>query len=317
MQGLQPLIAFAATARHGGFAAAAREQGQAPSTLAKAVARLEASLGLQLFQRTTRLVRLTPDGEQLYQRCQRVLAELDDLQAIASGTRAAPGGLLRVAMPVFYGKRFVLPRLATLLRAHPGLQLDARLSDQYVDIVREGIDMAVRIGELDDSSLVARRVDWQGLCLCASPQYLARAGTPRRVEELAGHAAILFRMPSTGRDRPWQLRQRGQPVTLQPQPALRLNETEGVLEAMRLGLGIAQLPDNVVADDLASGRLVALLSGCAPPRMPVHLVMPSGRLVPPRVRAAWAVLEDLPRTRTGSGCPRQQLKHARGATKRR
>lgn len=293
MQGLQPLIAFAATARHGSFAAAAREQGQAPSTLAKAVARLEAGLGLQLFQRTTRQVRLTADGEQLYQRCQRVLAELEDLQTIASGSRAAPSGLLRVAMPVFYGKRFVLPRLARLLQVHPALQLDARLSDQTVDIVREGIDLAVRIGELDDSSLVARRVDWQALCLCASPAYLARAGTPRHVEDLGSHAAVLFRLPTSGRDRPWMLRQRGQPVTLQPQPAVRINETEGVLEALRLGLGIAQLPDNVVADDLAAGHLVELLPGCRPARMPVHLVMPSGRLVPPRVRAAIEVLEDL------------------------
>lgn len=293
MQGLPTLIAFAATARHGSFAAAAREQGQAPSTLAKAVARLEANLGLQLFHRTTRQVRLTADGERLYQRCQRVLAELEDLQTIASGTRAAPTGLLRVAMPVFYGKRFVLPRLAALLQAHPGLQLDARLSDQYVDIVREGLDIAVRIGELDDSSLVAKRVDWQGLCLCASPGYLQRAGTPRRVEDLAAHAAILFRLPSTGRDRPWQLRQRGQPVTLQPQPTLRINETEAVLEALRLGLGLAQLPDNVVADDLAAGRLVELLPGCRPPRLPVHLVMPPGRLMAPRVRAAVAALENL------------------------
>ncbi len=293
MQGLPTLIAFAATARHGSFAAAARDQGQAPSTLAKAVARLEAQLGLQLFHRTTRQVRLTADGEQLYQRCQRVLAELEDLQTIASGTRAAPSGVLRVAMPVFYGKRFVLPRLAVLLRQHPGLQLDARFSDQYVDIVREGLDLAVRIGELDDSSLVARRVDWQSLTLCASPAYLKRAGTPRRVEDLAAHAAIVFRLPSTGRDRPWQLHQRGQALTLQPQPALRINETEAMLEALRLGLGLAQLPDNVIADDIAAGRLVALLPGCTPPRMPVHLVMPPGRLVAPRVRAAIAALENL------------------------
>lgn len=293
MQGLPTLIAFAATARLGSFAAAAREQGQAPSTLAKAVARLEADLGLQLFHRTTRQVKLTADGERLYQRCQRVLAELEELQTLASGTRAAPTGLLRVGMPVFYGKRFVLPRLAQLLQQHPGLQLDARLSDQYVDIVREGLDVVVRIGELDDSSLVARRVDWQSLCLCASADYLRKAGTPRRVEDLDGHAAILFRLPSTGRDRPWQLRQRGQPVTLLPPPGLRINETEAMLEALRLGLGIAQLPDNVVAEDLDAGRLVELLPGCRPPRMPIQLVMPPGRLVAPRVRAAIAALENL------------------------
>ena len=293
MKSLPLLIAFAATARHGSFAAAAREQGQAPSTLAKAVARLEGGLGLRLFHRTTRQVRLTADGERLYHRCQRVLAELDDLQAAATGSRAAPTGLLRVAAPVFYGKHFVLPRLAGLLLRHPDLQLDLRLSDQYADLVGKGIDLAVRIGALDDSSLVARRVDWQALVLCASPGYLARAGTPRRVEELSAHAAILFRMPSSGRDRPWLLRQRGQGVTLLPGSTLRIGETEGVLQAMRLGLGIAQLPDNVVADDLAAGHLVELLPGCRPERMPIHLVMPPGRLVPPRVRAAVDVLKDL------------------------
>lgn len=301
MQGLQPLIAFAATARQGSFAAAAREQGQAPSTLAKAVARLEQSLGLRLFHRTTRRVQLTADGERLYQRCQRVLAELEDLQTLASGSRAAPTGLLRVAMPVFYGKRFVLPRLGLLLRQHPTLQLDARLSDQAIDLVGEGMDLAVRIGTLDDSSLIAKRVDWQSLCLCASPEYLARAGTPRRVEDLVAHAAIVFRLPSSGRDRPWQLHQRGHALSLQPEAALRVNETEGVLECLRLGLGIAQLPDNVVAEDLADGRLVELLPGCRPERMPIHLLLPPGRLQPPRVRAAVAALESLGRRRLADG----------------
>jgi DNA-binding transcriptional LysR family regulator len=201
MQGLQQFIAFAETAKHGSFAAAARKQGLAPSTLAKAVARLEAALGVKLFHRTTRQVRLSPDGERLFQRCQRVLAEVEDLQAEATGTRAAPAGTLRIDMPIAYGKRIVLPLLAELVRRHPALHLDLRLSDVMVDLVRDGIDLAVRIGHLNDSTLVARRIDRQGLVLCASKSYLAEHGTPRRIEDLAAHAAVVFRLPTAERGR--------------------------------------------------------------------------------------------------------------------
>jgi DNA-binding transcriptional LysR family regulator len=136
MQGLQQFVAFAETAKHGSFAAGARELGLAPSTLAKAVARLERKLGVRLFHRTTRLVTLTPDGERLFERCQRVLAEVEDLRAEATGTRAAPAGVLPADMPVFYGRKFVLPVLAQLLRQYPALRLDARLSDQQVKCLR-------------------------------------------------------------------------------------------------------------------------------------------------------------------------------------
>lgn len=293
MQGLQQFIAFAETAKHGSFAAAAREQGLAPSTLAKAVARLEGGLGVKLFHRTTRQVTLTPDGERLFQRCQRVLAEIEDLQAEASGTRKAPAGVLRIEMPVFYGKRFVLPLLAGLLRRHPALRLDARLSDVQTDLVRDNIDLAVRIGKLRDSTLVARRVDRQGLCLCASPGYLAARGTPKRIEDLAGHAAVVFRLPTTGRDRPWQFLQRGTEVTLHPEPQVRVNETEGLLDALALGLGVGQVPDLLVADELARGELVEVLPSCRPEPMPIHIVHPSGRLLPARVVAAIEALEGL------------------------
>ena len=295
MQGLQQFIAFAETAKHGSFAAAAREQGLAPSTLAKAVARLEGGLGVKLFHRTTRQVTLTPDGERLFRRCQRVLAEIDVLQAEASGTRTTPAGVLRVEMPVFYGKRFVMPLLVALLRQHPALRLDARLGDVQADLVRDNVDLAVRIGRLHDSTLVARRVDRQGLCLCASPDYLAARGTPRRIEELTGHAAVVFRLPTTGRDRPWQFRQRGTAVELNPQPYVRVNETEGLLEALKMGLGLCQVPDLLVADELARGELVEILPSCRPEPMPISIVYPSGRLLPARVRVAIEALDALRR----------------------
>ena len=293
MQGLQQFIAFAETAKHGGFAAAAREQGVAPSTLAKAVARLEAALGVKLFHRTTRQVRLTPDGERLYQRCQRVLAEVEDLQAEASGTRASVSGTLRIDAPAFYGKRFVLPLLAGLMQRHPQLQIDVRLSDAYVDLVREGVDLALRIGALRDSTLVARRVDKQQLVLCASPAYLRARGTPRRIEDLAGHDVVVFRLPTSGRDRPWQLRQRGKAVEQVPRAQVRIDDGEGLVEALKLGMGLCQLPDMMVQAELERGELVELLPSCRPEPMPIHIVYPSGRLLPERVRVAIEALEAL------------------------
>lgn len=295
MPGLQQYIAFAETAKHGGFAAAARELGMAPSTLAKAVSRLEETLGVRLFHRTTRLVTLTPDGERLFERCQRVLAEIEDLQAEASGTRAAVSGTLRVDLPVFYGRRFVMPLLAGLQHRHPGLRLDIRLTDVVVDLVRDGIDLAVRIGALRDSTLVARRVDRQGLVLCASPAYLAARGVPRRLDDLAApaHAAIVFRLPTSGRDRPWQFRQQGRPAELTPPAAVRVSETEGLLEALRLGMGLCQVPDHLVADDLVRGTLQEVLPGLRPEPLPIHIVHPGGRLLPARVKVAIAALEAL------------------------
>lgn len=293
MHSLHQYLAFAGTARHGSFAAAARELGVAPSTLAKAVSRLEESLAVRLFHRTTRQVTLTPDGERLFHRCERVLAEIDELQSEAAGTRAEPQGTLKIDLPVTYGKRFVLPLLAQLQQRFAGLCFDVRLSDQVGDLVRDATDLAVRIGTLRDSTLVARRIDQQELVLCASPAYLAAHGTPRRVEELSTHAAIVFRLPSSGRDRPWQFRQRGQRVELAPRASVRIGETEGLAEAALLGFGLVQLPDYAVERELATGALVELLPSLRPEALPIHAVHPAGRLVPARVKVAIEALEGL------------------------
>jgi LysR family transcriptional regulator for bpeEF and oprC len=293
MAGLQQYLAFAATAKHGSFAAAARELGGTASALAKAVGRLEGSLGVKLFHRSTREVSLTPDGERLFHRCQRVLAEVEDLQAEAAGTRASPSGLLRVDLPIVYGKRVVLPLLAALVQRHPALEIDVRLHDSYVDLVRDGIDLAVRVGALQDSTLVARRIDRQVTVLCASPAYLQQRGTPRRIEELAGHAAVLFRQPTSGRNRPWRFRQRGTPVEMNPLARVRVNDGEGMIEAAKLGLGLCQLPDNMVQGELARGELVEVLPACRPEAEPISVVYPSGRLLPARVKAAIEALETL------------------------
>lgn len=293
MQGLQQFVAFAQTARRGGFAAAARDLGNAPSTLAKAVARLEGSLGVKLFHRTTRQVHLTPDGERLLQRLERVLAEIEALQVEAVGARAAATGTLRVDMPLVYGRRIVLPLLAALQREHPGLQLDLRLQDAYADLVRDGLDLAIRVGVLRDSTLVARRIDWQQLIFVASPDYLRGRGTPRRIGDLAAHAAVVFRMPGSGRARPWQLRQGRRDIELQPVNAVQVNDGEGMVAAACLGLGLTQVPDYMAHAELAAGALVEVLAAARPARMPISVVYPSSRLVPPRVRVALDALEAL------------------------
>ena len=293
MQGLQQFLAFAQVARCGSFAAAARELGGSPSTLAKSVARLEAVLGVKLFHRTTRQVSLTADGERLFHRCQRVLAEFEQLQADAAGSRMAPSGTLRVDLPVFYGRRFVLPLLAALQRQHPALSFDVRLHDGFADLVRDGIDLVVRMGELRDSTLVARRIDTQTLLMVASPIYLQLHGTPKRVDDLAHHKAVAFRMPTSGRKRPWQLRRGGHMVEMEPQHTVLLDDTESLATAARLGLGLCQLPDNIVRDELARGELIEVLPALRPPDMPINAVVPSGRLLPPRVRVLLDALEGL------------------------
>jgi DNA-binding transcriptional LysR family regulator len=284
MSGLQQFLAFAQTARRGSFAAAARDLGSAPSTLAKSVARLEAQLGVKLFHRTTRQVSLTPDGERLFHRCERVLAEVEDLQAEAAGVRDAPSGTIRLDLPIVYGRRIVLPLLAQLLHRHPQLQLDLRLQDAYADLVRDGLDLAVRIGALQDSRLVARRIDWQQLVCVASPAYLASRGTPMRLDELSRHDAVVFRLPSSGRTRPWQLREGRRAIELPMAHRVQVNDGEGMVEAALLGLGLMQIPDYMVADELARGTLVEVLSSRRPAPMPVYAVLPSTRLLPPRVR---------------------------------
>ncbi len=284
MYSLQPLLAFAETAKRGSFAAAARELGSTPSTLAKGVARLEADLGVRLFHRTTRRVTLTDDGERLFSRCQRVLAELELLQEEASGTRRLPSGTLRIDMPVSLGRMVFLPLLARLARECPALSIDARFSDAYVDLVKDGIDVAIRTGVLRDSSLVARQIGVQELLLFAAPSYLERAGRPRKLSDLARHVGVLFRVPSTGRERRWHFRSGGRNVDLLPKSRIRLDHGDALVQAAVQGMGLGQVPHYMVASELQSGALVELLPSFRPASMPIWAVMPSSRLTPPRVR---------------------------------
>lgn len=293
MHSLQQLFAFAETAKYRSFAKAAHAMGCAPSTLAKSVMRLERSLGVKLFHRTTRQVTLTPDGEQLYARCQRVLAEVEDLQAAAAGSRDEVGGSLRIDMPTSFGRRFVVPLLAQLALKHPALQFDLRLSDAQIDIVREGVDLTIRIGEMQDSGLVARRVYSQTLKLCASPSHIERHGRPRSLADLASHPAVAFRMPGTGRDRPWQFLRNGTPITQPVHGRVRVGDGEAMVAAAVGGMGLIQVPDYIAQDALDRGDLVEVLPSLRPAPMPISAVYPTQRLLPPRVRVVLGALSGL------------------------
>ena len=298
MSGVQQFFAFAQTARRGSFAQAARDLGSTPSTVAKSVARLEAELGVKLFHRTTRQVSLTPDGERLFRRAERILSEVEDLRAEAAGSRTTASGVLRIDMPITYGRRVLMPLLASVLQRHPALTLDVRLQDGYADLVRDGLDMAIRVGALNDSSLVARPFDRQHIVMVASPAYLLAHGTPASPSDLGPHAAIVFRMPSSGRARPWQLRQGRRVVEVHPPPRVMVNDGEGMVAAALAALGLAQVPDYMATHELASGALVEVLRPHRPPPVPISAVMPSARLVPPRVRVvldALVALHNRPR----------------------
>lgn len=284
MASLDLIAAFVYAARHASFAKAARELDLSPSAVAKNVARFETQLGLRLFHRTTRQVTLSQDGEEVFERCQRILEDVESLDAVASAQGREARGTLRIDLPITYGKHVVLPVLSRLMGRHPELRVDARFSDRFVDLVKEGLDAAVRVGALADSQLVARQFDQQVLVFCASPGYLARRGVPKQPDDLARHACILFRLPSSGRDRAWEFRVERRSVAFVPESSLRLGDGEAIVAAAAAGLGIAQVPDNIAERELKRGRLVQVLSRYRPSPMPISLVYPSRRYVPLRVR---------------------------------
>jgi LysR family transcriptional regulator for bpeEF and oprC len=301
MTGLQALAAFTEAARGGSFAAAARSLGLSPSAVAKSVQRLERDVGLRLFHRTTRQVSLTADGRELYARSERVLAELEALRSRAEDVRGEPSGLLRLDVPSTLGRLDVVPLLAQLGGHFPKLQFEVSFSDRYVDLVREGIDVAVRIGALADSTLTTRPLGEQALLTVAAPGYLRRRDPPppRRPAAVEAHACLLFRNPSSGRLRPWQFREGRRTVEFVPAARFVFNDGEAIVAAASAGMGIAQVPDNMARGALRDRALVEILREFRPPSLPISIVYPSGRHVPPRLRVLIDLLASVGLNRGG------------------
>jgi DNA-binding transcriptional LysR family regulator len=281
MDRLLTLEMFVAVASEGGFAAAARKLNSSPPAVTRGIAALEARLGTLLFHRSTRAVALTDEGAALLEQARRILAALAGAERELRGAAAEPRGQLHVTAPVMFGRLHVLPVVGKLMAEHRELMVRMMLIDRNVRIVEEGIDVAVRIGALADSGLKAVRIGWVRQMLVASPAYLARRGAPQVMADLAQHDLIGTMGPRAAGE--WQLA-RGK-WRLDPRPRLVLNTVDGALAAAEAGLGIANLLSYQLADALAAGRLITLLTDEQPPALPVHLLFEPSRAALPAVRS--------------------------------
>lgn len=281
---LQQIEAFAAVAEHGGFAAAARALGRDASVVSRRIDALEARLGVRLLARTTRRVALTEVGATYLQRVRAILGELSAADIEAREAAAAPQGLLRLALPAAFAQRWIAPWLPRFLAAYPKLRLELSHSDRFVDLVADGFDAAVRIGELADSRLVARRLAGFETMLCAAPSYLARAGHPQRPDELKRHACL--GMPKARFWPEWKLIKGRQRSVQRIDAAIVSDDGEGLLAACIEGAGILPAPQWLVGRELAQGRLARVLpQWCMDYDGAIHVVLPPGRLVPAKTRA--------------------------------
>ncbi|KPC53740.1 LysR family transcriptional regulator [Amantichitinum ursilacus] len=254
------------------------------ATATHAIKELEARLGTRLLERTTRHVRPTLDGQAFYERCLHVLSDLDDAEAALRHVAANPRGVLRVDMSGTHAKRIVLPRIQQFHERYPDIDLVISSGDRLVDLVREGVDCVIRGGRPGDSTLVARKLAAMPQVIVASPDYLARHGTPRHPDELGTHQAVRFFASNGGRDYPLELIIDGQLRTFDVGGWLSINDAENYAHGALLGCGLVQLPRFHVAEDLAAGRLVEVLPDWISPDLPVSALYPYRRQLSPRVR---------------------------------
>jgi DNA-binding transcriptional LysR family regulator len=293
LERLTGLIAFARAASLGSYSAAARALSVSPSAVSKSVQRLEHQLGLPLFTRTTRSLSLTPEGRDLFKRAQRLLHEAEDIEQVALAARAEPAGTLTVAAPLPVGVHLLCPALPRFRERHPNVSVDLRLSDRMVDIIEEGIDVAIRVGELDDSRLVSRRLAPNRLCAYASPAYLKRRGTPKHPHELERHDCVNVRFQSSGQLLRWPFRIAGRVVEIAPEPRITVDVSDGVVAALAAGGGIGLSPTYIAAPYVRRGELLPILAQFAAQRSTITAVWPENRRANPNVKAFLAFLAEV------------------------
>ncbi len=274
---------FAAVADTGGFAAAARHLGRSPAAVTRTIAALEAELGTALFRRTTRVVALTDAGARFLASVRRILADVAESSAAATGSHATVGGSLVFTASVMFGRVHVVPVLLRFLARHPEIQARALLLDRVVDLVEEGVDVAIRIAHLGDSALRAVRVGEVRRVTCAAPAYLAEHGKPRTPADLKRHAVIAFSAGPPPREWAYPRGRRAQRVRIDPR--LITNSSEASISAAIAGHGITRALSYQIADDVRAGRLVVVLAEHEPQPLPIHVVHAGGAGAPARIRA--------------------------------
>lgn len=278
------IAAFVAAVKTGSFTAAATSLGLTRSAIGKSVVRLEARFGVRLLNRTTRQLSLTDEGRIMYERCRQIIEDLEDVDATMAMRRNKPTGTLRLTAPLSFGQRHILPLLDIYLKQWPELRADIAFTDRFVDLVDEGFDIAVRIGEpKDDSAILTRTIGTQRFLTCASPDYLARRGTPQTPQALHEHDIITLR--STDRPRVWHFDTPNGAYVFDAQGRLSIDSSEAMRAAALAGFGIVQLPTYITGDALRSGDLVPILEPFVPATDPIRIIYPSKRHLSPRIRA--------------------------------
>jgi DNA-binding transcriptional LysR family regulator len=278
VNGWEGLDEFVAVAECGQFTAAAERLGVSSSHVSRQIARLEERLQTRLLYRSTRKVALTEAGQTFLHHCQRLQDGREEaLRAVTDLTRE-PKGLLRMTCAVAYGERFIAPLVTRFMEEYPQLRVDIELTNNTLDLVHEGMDLAIRLGRLQESRLVAARLAPRKMYLCASPAYLERYGRPHSVSELARHNCLV------GSSDSWLLQQNGREFSQRVQGNWRCNSGQAVLDAALRGAGLCQLPDYYVLEHLKRGALVSLLDAHQPPNTAVWALYPQQRHLSPKVR---------------------------------
>jgi DNA-binding transcriptional LysR family regulator len=283
MDTLGALDIFVLVAERLSFAEAGRSLGLSPSAVGKKIARLESHLGARIFHRTTRQVSLTAEGEILLERARRIREDIDDLATLLAEAAAKPQGRLRISLPTI-GYRFLAPHLDAFRRAYPKIRLDLDFSDGIVDLVADGVDVAIRGGTLASSGLMSRKLGSFRYMVCASPAYVTEKGEPSTVASLAEHALIRYRRPGSDALQGWALAEPMLTEAALGPPAITCTNMEAVLAAAIVGFGIACMPDFLAVDALKRGELIPFLKD-AGSEGEFWLVWPGGRQTSPRLRA--------------------------------
>jgi DNA-binding transcriptional LysR family regulator len=289
MDRLDAMITFVAVCDANGFAAAARRLGLSPSVVTRQVAALEEHLGARLLQRTTRAVGLTEPGTRYLERARRILAELDEAELSAQSERAEPTGKLSISAPLLFGRLHVAPVLVRFMSAYPQVAAELHLSDRIENLIEEGHDLAIRIGHLPDSQLIARRLGATRRVLVASPAYLKRRGTPRRLADIARHDTINFMGVVPTAD--WRFAVEGREVRVRVTPRYVTNSGDAAIGYAIACGGLTLALCYQVSDAIRRGELVEVLRRHAPPPLPIQAVYPSSRLLSTKVRAFVDMIE--------------------------
>ncbi|WP_256972002.1 LysR family transcriptional regulator [Paraburkholderia caledonica] len=269
------MTCFARAVETGSFSAAGRDLGMGQPNVSRNVAALEDHLQTRLLQRSTRKLALTPEGERYYADIRRILDAVEESES-SFRDNVDPSGLLRVACPTSLAHAFVLPHVPAFLERYPRLTLDLQISDRYVNLVDEGIELAIRIGHLEDSALRARRIGMYERVVVASKEYLAKRGLPHTLDDLRDHDCVIYTLLSSGAT--WRFRDTDIPVS----GRLRVNSPDAVRAAVNAGLGVGHGPAWLFEEGLNSGRLQLILTGLAAPAVPVQIVYVANRLLPTR-----------------------------------